>query len=971
LIAEPALADVGSFVASVFGWLIMQIVSTLGKILTWVIGLLIQIAQYNGFITAPAVSKGWTIMRDVCNMFFIAALLLIAFGTVLKIEKYSYKRTLGGLLIAAVLINFSKFICGFFIDIAQILMLTFVNAFKDAGAGNFLQMLGMDKWLNFSGAQSAAGGSALTGALFALILVVISLIVISIMMVILAFRIVIIWLLVVLSPLVFVLNIFPGKMKSYSNMWWQKFTSQLIVGPVMAFFIWLSFAVVNESSIVPETSVYSSGGFTTEGTVNLSDTSVSEAANPSNFAKFVVSIAMLVGSLLIAQQLGVVGGKLAGKAVGKMQAFASGVVSKPFKAAKKVAKFGVKEAVKETEAATGIPLTKSKWKAIGKEWTKKQDLRREKMATRRKEKGPFAFLPKSNEKWAEILTLKGGPPAIGRWVQGILGVATKKRKEADKQEQELEEMDKEAGLVISETENKKLDTDIKLTKGKINQNEQEEKNFHLDESGEMRLSTVDEFLSILISKRDSLKSSERDKDKAKAKDLTNLINNLEDAKDTAKESDSDTIERDNFNKDSDIQKSYIAEGSEFFKEKGQELKKQSDQLVERKDDIFTEEIQKKIKEIFIGLEIEIDDFNIDPQAKENLKEQVEKLIKDMDGEMSLEKRQQINEEIKHIKGQISQLGKDGKIGEELANSLSRSMEVVGIGLDKKQNIVEDKKIDEMTEARREKRREIRDLRAGAEIIHPQILTHDQRLAMYRGVMSELEKLKGNDDSDELIALYHMAEKTKNMDLAQAVLMKLNMNGDMNDILKAYDLPENYQGEAQFVERLTKRENFGSSIISDQEAYSFVNDLGLQNKGQNRFMFMSPVVRDKKTGAWRPSTEEEHYHITLSESGKVGREKFWRSGSWQGVFGKTGVDSVDGDSVPIASRITMDIIRRDVETINKQIKTGGRLQAELEKNMSHENILNVLKKMKPVDPSEAMELQKLIKRLEIVQHKYWG
>jgi len=324
LIAEPALADVGSFVASVFGWLIMQIVSILGKILTWIIGLLIEIAQYNSFITAPAVSKGWIIVRDVCNMFFIAALLLIAFGTVLKIEKYSYKRTLGGLLVAAVLINFSKFICGFFIDIAQILMLTFVNAFKDAGSGNFLQMLGMDKWLNFSGAQSAAGGSALTGALFALILVVISLIVISIMMIILAFRIVMIWLLVVLSPLVFVLNVFPGKMKSYSNMWWDKFTNQLIVGPVMAFFIWLSFAVANQSSIVPQTSVDFLEGTTTETKIVLSDNSVSEAANPSNFAKFVVSIAMLVGSLLIAQQLGVAGGKIAGKAVGKMQAYATG-----------------------------------------------------------------------------------------------------------------------------------------------------------------------------------------------------------------------------------------------------------------------------------------------------------------------------------------------------------------------------------------------------------------------------------------------------------------------------------------------------------------------------------------------------------------------------------------------------------------------------------------------------------------------
>ena len=322
LITKPALAwDPVADASAIFGWLIMQVVSILGKILTWVIALLIKIAQYNGFITAPAVSKGWIIIRDLCNMFFIAALLVIAFGTVLRVEKYSYKRTLGGLLLAAVLINFSKFICGFFIDVAQILMLTFVKAFKDAAAGNFLQMLGMDKWLNFSGAQSG-GYSAFTGSIFALILIIISLIVISIMMVILAFRIVIIWLLVVLSPLVFVLNIFPGKGQSYSNMWWEKFTNQLIVGPVMAFFIWLSFAVASESSIIPQTPVDTNE--IAAQNVDLSDNSISEAANPSNFAKFVVSIAMLVGSLLIAQNLGVAGGKLAGKAVGKMQAYATG-----------------------------------------------------------------------------------------------------------------------------------------------------------------------------------------------------------------------------------------------------------------------------------------------------------------------------------------------------------------------------------------------------------------------------------------------------------------------------------------------------------------------------------------------------------------------------------------------------------------------------------------------------------------------
>lgn len=322
LFVSPVLADIGSFVSSLLGWIIMQLVAILGKILTWVIALLVQVAQYNTFINAPAVSKGWLIVRDICNMFFIALLLVIAFGTVLGIERYSYKRTLGALLLAAVVINFSKFICGFFIDLAQILMLTFVRAFQSAASGNFIQMLGMEKWLNISGATGNVGASALTGALFALILVIISLIVISVMMVVLAFRIIMLWLLVVLSPFAFVLNVIPGKMKSYSSMWWEKFTSYLIVGPVMAFFIWLSFSVAHESSIIP--SGDSSAEGEVAGEVNLETARVSEAANPSNFAKFVVSISMLIGSLLIAQQLGVAGGKLAGKAVGEIQAYGTG-----------------------------------------------------------------------------------------------------------------------------------------------------------------------------------------------------------------------------------------------------------------------------------------------------------------------------------------------------------------------------------------------------------------------------------------------------------------------------------------------------------------------------------------------------------------------------------------------------------------------------------------------------------------------
>ena len=971
-VAKPALADVPSFMASVVGWLIMQLVSGLGKVLTWVIGLLIQIAQYNDFIAAPAVSKGWIIVRDVCNMFFIAALLLIAFGTVLKVEKYSYKRTLGGLLVAAVLINFSKFICGFFIDIAQILMLTFVNAFKDAASGNFLQMLGMDKWLSFSGAQSAAGGSALTGALFALILVVISLIVISIMMIILAFRIVVIWLLVVLSPLVFVLNIFPGKMKSYSNMWWDKFANQLIVGPVMAFFIWLSFAVANQSSIVPQTSVDSNERTTIETKIVLSDNSVSEAANPSNFAKFVVSIAMLVGSLLIAQQLGVAGGKLAGKAVGKMQAFASGVVSKPFKAAKKVAKFGMKEAVKEVEATTGIPLTKSKWKAIGKEWTHKQDVRREGMFTKRQEKGPFAFLPKGSEAWAETLSLKGGPSAIGRWVQGMAGKATKNRKKANEKVQEKEKIEEGLKTKITKKGKEKLEKSINSVKDEKDQNDADENKFY-HKNGEMKLATVEKLLVSLVSKRDKLGASKDQEDKTEAKALTGLIDALGQSKEIANNAGEESINAESLGlKNQDL---YEKESSAFFDENKESLIERQKVLSKKKKTFeFTEDTQDNIKNDMEGLSVEITKLQIDDDIKEELKGQIRGLLKDIeipfDDLKDPKKREEMGNRVWDIQEKINELKSEGKIDEPQADELLKRTGGMYSDMNRDDKVTEEeiggklKKVEDF-------KKEIRDLRDKAEMIHPQIITHDQRLAKYRGTMHEYEKLKGMEDADELIALYRRAEKTKNMDLARAILMKLNANGDLNEILDDYGFEQNYKGEAQFVkERLTKREFFAGDKMSEQEAYSFANDLGYQNKHQALFEFMAPVVRNKDTGTWEPTTEKQHAEITLSEYSKPDQEKMWRSGSWMAIFGKK-KDPVTGERVPIASNETMEKIRLGLGAINKQIEIG-RLEPELMKNLSYKDVLKRIKEMRQeLNPEEAILARQIIDRLEKAQSRYWG
>ena len=122
----------------------------LGFLMILLIKVLIQLAQYSNFV-APgptAVQIGWVVVRDLVNMFFIFILLIMAFAIILGVERYGSPQTVRDLFIMAVVVNFSKTICGIFIDIGQVIMLTFVNGFAQAAGGNFLNAFQINKLLS-------------------------------------------------------------------------------------------------------------------------------------------------------------------------------------------------------------------------------------------------------------------------------------------------------------------------------------------------------------------------------------------------------------------------------------------------------------------------------------------------------------------------------------------------------------------------------------------------------------------------------------------------------------------------------------------------------------------------------------------------------------------------------------------------------------------------------------------------------
>lgn len=303
--------SLNSSIATVMGWIITPIIYLLGRLLTVAIGILIWVAQYDDFVGSSAVEFGWVVVRDLCNMFFILILLLIAFATILRVETYNAKKLLPKLIIMAILINFSKTICGIIIDLAQVVMLTFVNSFKAAADGNFIKMLGIDSIMRIKeGGEEVTATSIIGSYILALIYILVSLVVILTMVFVLVMRMVMLWIYIVLSPFAYLLSAFPQGQK-YATQWWDEFSKNVIVGPVLAFFIWLSLISASEKGLVSEFD---------KATMELSPSaSVTEAGSFDHMVKFIIAIAMLIGGLMIAQQLGGAVGRIAGRGMDALQ----------------------------------------------------------------------------------------------------------------------------------------------------------------------------------------------------------------------------------------------------------------------------------------------------------------------------------------------------------------------------------------------------------------------------------------------------------------------------------------------------------------------------------------------------------------------------------------------------------------------------------------------------------------------------
>src|SRR3989344_3093628 len=315
-----------SAIGNVVGWILFYIAQFFSYLVNLLIGTMVEVVAYNDF-NIDMVKSGWSIVRDVANNFFIIILLVIALGNILRVSQYN-RQLLPKLLVMAVLINFSKMFTLILIDFSQIITLWFASAIREVGnQGNImLYALGLHDLYNidastkdWTDSMGLNDQSVIKVMLFAIILSVVAAVVVAIIIIILVYRIVMLWFLVILSPLAFLLTTFP-KGQQYAGMWWSELSKYLVVGPVMLFFLYLSFfskSTLDMSNPSKDTTQNGSLSINTSATTVIN--AVSNKMKSAEVFDFLIIIGLMVGSLIMGQKTGVAGAQWAGKGVAGLQ----------------------------------------------------------------------------------------------------------------------------------------------------------------------------------------------------------------------------------------------------------------------------------------------------------------------------------------------------------------------------------------------------------------------------------------------------------------------------------------------------------------------------------------------------------------------------------------------------------------------------------------------------------------------------
>lgn len=187
------------------------------------------------------VYDAWKMMRNIANICFVIAFLIIIFSqlTSFGVNNYGIKKLLPRIIVAAILVNVSYWICAIAIDVSNILG-TSLKGLLDASSDAIYTpdqqggiFSGNNPWMNATAVILAGGISLYIGLSAFLPAIIAALLAIVTVFIVLTLRQALIILLVVIAPLAFVALLLPNT-ESWFKKWRALFQTLLLMYPIIA-----------------------------------------------------------------------------------------------------------------------------------------------------------------------------------------------------------------------------------------------------------------------------------------------------------------------------------------------------------------------------------------------------------------------------------------------------------------------------------------------------------------------------------------------------------------------------------------------------------------------------------------------------------------------------------------------------------------------------------------------------------------
>lgn len=233
------------------GWIVCPVMNFIAWLNDSLYGILVNFVDIDPQIFGSVINSGtdglyvaWNIFRTYANVLFVIAFLWIIFSQVTSvgISNYGIKKMLPKLIIAAILVNLSYYLCQIAVDISNILGYGLKQLFESIGgqipvSDSATSAANEWSWTYWVGTLLAAGVGAAAVVVAALAIsfpvILSALLALLMVVVILIARQAIVVILIVIAPLAFVAYLLPNTEKLFKR-WWDTFFSMLVLFPVIS-----------------------------------------------------------------------------------------------------------------------------------------------------------------------------------------------------------------------------------------------------------------------------------------------------------------------------------------------------------------------------------------------------------------------------------------------------------------------------------------------------------------------------------------------------------------------------------------------------------------------------------------------------------------------------------------------------------------------------------------------------------------